>query len=139
MAHQWQQDIGTPPRHGYHNGEWAQKMEEIGLIPSNTGQPGGKRTGQRMSHYIDRDGRFMAAFQKMPKHCLLPWASGSEIEVGPLAGPPRNVRLTCPSCAVHVWIKPKRVGHPVGCLACGELFLTDEALRVRKEGRHEDD
>jgi hypothetical protein len=33
-------------------------MEEVGLIPSSTGAPGGKRTGQSMSHYIDPDGKF---------------------------------------------------------------------------------
>jgi hypothetical protein len=27
-------------------------MESIGLVPSNTGLPGGKRTGQQMTHYI---------------------------------------------------------------------------------------
>ena len=28
-------------------------METLGLIPSDTGRPGGKRTGQRMGHYIE--------------------------------------------------------------------------------------
>ena len=37
-------------------------MQEIGLIPSDTGQPCGKTTGQRVSHYIKDDGNFS-------KHC----------------------------------------------------------------------
>lgn len=58
MCHQWQAHFGTPSRGGYHNAEWARKMEEIGLIPSSTGRPGGARTGQVMSDYIDPEGRF---------------------------------------------------------------------------------
>ena len=66
MVHQWQQDHGTPPRRCYHDREWADKMQEIGLIPSDTGEPGGRRTGQSVSHYIDPDGRFIKAFNQMP-------------------------------------------------------------------------
>jgi hypothetical protein len=31
MAHLWQQEHGTPGRRGYHNEEWARKMDELGL------------------------------------------------------------------------------------------------------------
>lgn len=58
MVHQWQQHFGTPSRGGYHNKEWANKMESIGLMPSSTGSPGGKRTGQKMSDYIIEGGVF---------------------------------------------------------------------------------
>ena len=33
-------------------------MQEIGLMPSNTGQPGGGKTGQQMTHYVIEDGPF---------------------------------------------------------------------------------
>ncbi|MDY6980135.1 MAG: hypothetical protein SV201_09650 [Pseudomonadota bacterium] len=33
-------------------------MKEVGLIPSDTGQPGGKETGMLVSHYIDPAGPF---------------------------------------------------------------------------------
>ena len=33
-------------------------MESIGLMPSSTGEPGGKRTGDRMSDYPIPGGRF---------------------------------------------------------------------------------
>ena len=49
-----------PGRTGYHNREWASKMLEVGLVPSDTGQPGGKQTGQHMTHYIDPKGRIRA-------------------------------------------------------------------------------
>src|SRR3954447_10223192 len=58
MVHLWQHHHGMPGRRGYHNREWAAKMREIGLIPSDTGQPGGKETGQKVSHHIEEGGRF---------------------------------------------------------------------------------
>jgi hypothetical protein len=33
-------------------------MESLGLMPSDTDQPGGKRTGQRVSDYIFVGGKF---------------------------------------------------------------------------------
>lgn len=45
QVHAWQQVHGKAPRRAYHDREWAGKMKEIGLQPSNTGKPGGKETG----------------------------------------------------------------------------------------------
>ena len=73
MAHQWQQDFGKPSRSGYHNAEWANKMEQIGLMPSATGEPGGARVGQRMTHYVIEDGPFAKAYAAMPADWLLPF------------------------------------------------------------------
>lgn len=61
QCHMWQQEYGRPSRSGYHNREWADKMESVGLMPSSTGEPGGKRTGQHMSDYALPRGRFLAA------------------------------------------------------------------------------
>lgn len=57
-CHVWQYHFGQPGRRGYHNKEWADKMESIGLMPSNTGEPGGARTGEHMTHYIIPGGPF---------------------------------------------------------------------------------
>lgn len=62
MAHAWQYHFGKPGRRGYHNLEWAAKMDELGLTPSATGKPGGKRVGERMSHYIVDGGAFDVAY-----------------------------------------------------------------------------
>ncbi|UOP05258.1 SprT-like domain-containing protein [Conchiformibius kuhniae] len=59
MCHLWQQHFGKPGRRGYHNKEWADKMEAIGLMPSDTHKPGGKRTGEHMGDYIIENGLFM--------------------------------------------------------------------------------
>lgn len=58
MCHQWQYHHGKHSRAGYHNKEWGNQMEFIGLIPSATGEPGSKKTGQCMADYPQKDGRF---------------------------------------------------------------------------------
>jgi len=58
MAHLWQHHFGSPGRGRYHNKEWAEKMLAIGLTPSDTGLPGGKMTGQKVSHFITPGGAF---------------------------------------------------------------------------------
>lgn len=58
MCHGWQFNFGKPSRRTYHNKEWADKMESVGLMPSNTGLPGGKRVGQKMADYSIEDGPF---------------------------------------------------------------------------------
>lgn len=58
MVHLWQQHFGRPSRTCYHNTQWANKMESLGLMPSETGQPGGKRTGQKMGDYVIPGARF---------------------------------------------------------------------------------
>ncbi len=133
MVHQWQQDFGRPSRRGYHNLEWADKMEEVGVIPSDNGMPEGSRTGQRVSHYIDIDGKFAKALTRMPKEFALPWLT-REVEL--LAEKPKQlkkIKLTCPECEVSVWIEVINADHEVTCGECGDLFLTKEALRERKE------
>src|SRR5215471_15544541 len=61
MVHLEQHHFGKPSRRGYHNKEWAAWMDRVGLIPSTTGKPDGRRTGQSMSHYIQPGGRFEKA------------------------------------------------------------------------------
>lgn len=59
MVHHWQQHSGSPSPSNPHNREWGSKMESLGLMPSSTGLPGGKRTGRTVSHYILPDGHFI--------------------------------------------------------------------------------
>ncbi len=60
QCHLWQHVLGHhKSRSGYHNREWADKMESIGLIPSSTGEPGGSKTGQSMSDYPQQGGEFL--------------------------------------------------------------------------------
>ncbi|EBR7327633.1 sprT domain-containing protein [Salmonella enterica] len=59
QCHMWQFHFGNPSRKGYHNAQWAAKMELVGLMPSSTGQPGGNKVGQSMNDYPIPGGRFM--------------------------------------------------------------------------------
>lgn len=107
MAHHWQQEFGKPSRRGYHNEEWAAKMEELGLMPSSTAAPGGARTGYRVSHYIIDGGPFARAFEKMPREYLLPWLCWEG--QGARAKKPRQpskVKFTCEVCGSNAWGKP---------------------------------
>ncbi|WP_394213489.1 SprT-like domain-containing protein [Enterovibrio calviensis] len=65
MCHLWQNEHGKPSRGGYHNKEWAAKMQEIGLMPSSTGKVGGAVTGQFMGDYIVDGGRFESALNQL--------------------------------------------------------------------------
>lgn len=65
MCHLWQAHFGTPGRGRYHNHEWADKMESIGLMPSHTGEPGGRRVGDRMADYVIPGGRFSAEVSRL--------------------------------------------------------------------------
>ncbi|RBA25503.1 SprT-like domain-containing protein [Herminiimonas fonticola] len=58
QCHLWQHEFGNPSRSGYHNREWAEKMESIGLMPSSSAQVGGRKVGQKMSDYVIDGGVF---------------------------------------------------------------------------------
>jgi hypothetical protein len=103
MAHVWQQTHGRPPRKGYHDREWAVKMLEIGLQPSNTGEPGGKETGQSMSHYILPDRRYSKVFAKLAATGFQPhWQSAPAIQQGKAKKASKN-KYTCPQCGQNAW------------------------------------
>lgn len=116
MAHLWQQEHGAPGRRGYHNEEWAAKMDALGLVPSSTAAPGGARTGYRVSHYVDEGGAFARLFAAMPREFLLPWLcwepTGADGKKKPR--PASKVKYTCPGCAANAW------GKPALALVCGE-------------------
>lgn len=110
MVHCWQQEQGTPSARGYHNKEWAAKMDEVGLSPSDTAAAGGARVGFKMSHYIAKDGPFARAFEKMPRAHLLPWSSwepdGGRSKGGSPSSPKSKLKYTCSACGANAWGKP---------------------------------
>src|SRR3954464_9396682 len=79
MVHLWQHHTGKPPRKGYHDKEWATKMREIGLIPTDTGEVGGKETGQKMTHVINENGRFAEPRLRLFKNILKSFRHLSEL------------------------------------------------------------
>lgn len=104
MAHLWQQHFDKPPRGGYHDKRWGRKMDEIGLMPTNTGKPGGKRTGQQMTHYIIPEGPFDLACKEF-------LASGKKLNWNSRPLPtaqsrPSKAKFSCPDCGQNAWAKP---------------------------------
>lgn len=147
MVHLWQFHFGFPSRTGYHNKEWARKMEEIGLMPSDTGMPGGRITGQQMNDYPLPGGRFIQVVKGLAKEERLqtlwvdkysmPPNSKKRLKdlqeildsvlmetietdtqlIEPGAGPRGKTKYTCPKCETNVW------GKPALSLVCGDCKL----------------
>jgi predicted SprT family Zn-dependent metalloprotease len=131
MAHLWRHVQPNPPRNGYHDTQWADMMESIGLMPSATAAPGGQRTGYKMSHYIVAGGAFEVAFEAMPESCRLPYVCGVDEDAIGKKGKAkakakeaaRKVKLkySCPECELNVW---GRAGLRLRCEACDEELAT---------------
>lgn len=139
MCHQWQFDFGENfLRSTYHDTEWAEKMVEVGLIPSDTGEPGGKPTGQKVSHYIDPQGRFIKAVRKMPKDVILPWRSiGPKDDEKPKKPRRKKQVFICLGCRIKIWCEKPDLN--ASCEDCGERFLTPEELKEELLSRGGDD
>lgn len=108
QAHLWQYQYGKrKSRNGYHNREWADKMEEIGLMPSTTGAEGGSRTGQSCSHYIIEEGPFYwdCADFLMCTDALL-FLSLPVFTVRTDSKKKNKIAYRCPSCGQKAWAKP---------------------------------
>jgi predicted SprT family Zn-dependent metalloprotease len=108
MVHLWQHHFGKPPTKSYHDKHWAAKMREIGLIPTATGEKGGKETGQKMSHLIAEDGNFKRACQSLlAQHPAILYSDRAvaedKIRKKKLAS---KTKYTCPTCGLNAWAKP---------------------------------
>ena len=146
MRHLWQEDFGKPSRNNYHNKQWAAKMIEIGLMPSDTGEPGGKTTGQQMTHYILDGGLFDQVFNTLKAEDLENlrlkyrprFASGTLPVTVTVTGGDKDgqepggsqpqepksgkrVKYTC-GCGNNVW---GRAGLWIKCEECNMFFLED--------------
>ncbi len=98
-------------------------MELVGLIPSNTVEPGGKTTGQQMTHYVTKDGPFERAFLKMPESVSLPWLTGSLPDNARTPSKNKNkVKYVC-ECGITVWGKADL---QILCGECDEQFMQQE-------------
>lgn len=126
MCHLWQAHFGEKlPRNGYHNREWGLKMQQVGLIPSSTGQPGGKSTGVNMSHYIQEGGAFdqsCSAF--LSEGFVIPWRAATLSEAEKARKKTQRAsktKFTCGGCGQNAWAKPEAK------LLCGECEAEMEA------------
>ena len=141
MVHQFQQVTGQPGRGRYHNKQWGMMMEAVGLMPSHTGQPGGDKTGDSMSHYIIENGLFENTCKKMlSKDFRLSWydrfpplseipmdpdsPNPTDIDLEPVTRTKNKIKYTCPTCKTNVWGKPDLN------LICGD---DDEPFEAQEE------
>ena len=132
MVHAWQQHFGKPSRRSYHNKEWSDLMESIGLMPSDTGKEGGKRVGQKMADYVIEGGRFLNSFESLRSKAFnLTWRDRYPVreqiqqlhngaiealtpeamaEAGIVVALPKSIptreKFMCPKCAASAWGKP---------------------------------
>jgi len=114
MVHLWQYAFASPGRGRYHNKECGDKMESLGLMPSNTGQADGKRTGDRMSHYIIDGGPYSRAATKLlGKGYAIPWLERQHEKSSSVAG--KRIKYTCPDCGINAWGKS---GLLISCVDC---------------------
>ena len=136
MVHLRQQHFGKPSRGGYHNAEWAEMMKAIGLHPSNTGEPGGKEVGQKVSHYIVDGGPFdlaCAGFLAAGGAISYAdrWDDGDAAKKKTRAKKAASkTRFTCPTCGANAWAKAAArllCAGPAEGEECMALMLAEEA------------
>ena len=118
ICHHFHYCYGQPGINGYHNIEFSQIMLMVGLVCSATGQPGGRITGYKMSHYVIPGGPFEEALLEMPENFLAPFKPVLEIDNG-IINPKKvektkkekiqknKVKYSCVECSnVTVWGRP---------------------------------
>lgn len=116
MTHVWEEVAGSAGRGSYHNRKWAEKMKEVGLQPTSTGAPGGKETGQSVTHLIVPGGQYQKAYAKLQTTGLkLQWES-APLDSQAKAKAASKTKFTCPDCGQNAW------GKPDSLLLCGICY-----------------
>jgi predicted SprT family Zn-dependent metalloprotease len=116
MVHLQQHCFFTPAKAPHHNKEWAQLMKDVGLYPSSTRQPGGRETGNKVSHYIMKGEAFdRACTRLLATGFTLTWGSG-EPQVAKSKKQGKRVKYICPACQQACW------GKHEGKYICGACF-----------------
>jgi predicted SprT family Zn-dependent metalloprotease len=143
MVHLWQRHFGKPGRGAYHNAEFAEMMQNLGLIP--TAKEGGKRVGDSISHSIEPGGRFARVVEELVNSG---WALTLS-EAPPSSGPAcdssgtenrsgarrsgKRTKYTCAHGDVAVWA---RAGAEV---LCGRHLVRMEPAKAPGTGGLQDE
>jgi len=125
MTHMWKQHFGKKRcKGGYHCKEWGAKMDLLGLPPSNTGKPGGRRTGYQMMHYIEKDGVFDKACQSLlSQGFAMNWGFAQQQLINRENEKDKRqknkAKYSCQICGLNAWAKPQV---KIACVTCSALM-----------------
>lgn len=143
MCHHYQKYFSKEPSRSYHNRDFANIMKAAGLYPSHTGAPGGRETGQHMSHYVIEGGLFDVACKEllaMEEHVFYQDRLALQKQVQKLGGdedggegegeggesePTKSTgraKFVCPGCELKATAKPS------ANLICGDCKMTMETV-----------
>lgn len=151
MCHLWREVLGPRNRNGsngtrwYHCRAWGRKMEEIGLMPSHTGKPEGRKTGYQMLEYVIEGGKFERLAKELLQNgmhidwrdaetpiaapqaseelpdlegmLLMPEGGVAQPSQKPSKKTPKRVKYECPICELKAYAKP------TARLICGDCNL----------------
>lgn len=118
----WQEDLGKPGKTtGWHNLDWANKMEMVGLMPSKSGKEGGQKTGWGMDFYILDEGKFINSFNKIKDTTYLPFMLQEEnlIQKSKSSKSGKKATYGC-QCGNKIWGKS---GLAIQCKKCKEDYM----------------
>jgi hypothetical protein len=97
----------------------------IGLTPTHNGQPGGRRTGQQVSHWINAGGALaISCAEFVADRSSTIYSDQSEESEARKRKAVSKTKYTCSLCSTNAWAKPNT--RPI----CGEC---DEALEPQTQ------
>ncbi len=119
QVHVQQFYLGNRPERGnFHDREWGDMMEKIGLMPSNTGEKGGRKLGVKMSHWIIPNGKFEIYCKEFLQDKKINWQN---VRINESAKQTRNrtpkLKYKCPDCEKSVSSKDEI---KVMCMSCNQ-------------------
>jgi hypothetical protein len=96
-------------------------MISIGLVPSDTGEPGGNMTGQGMTHYIEESGRFdNCTDELLGSGWKLNYMRESDPEAAAKKKRETKTKYSCPECGLNAWGK---LGINLVCGGCDRAMI----------------
>ncbi len=137
--------FGQPSSRGYHNEAFAESMITVGLMPSSTGKPGGRKTGPCMSDYVIEGGPFAHSYEQFVEAgYAIRWASipicgngqeqtavnDGQTSTGYTSTEERErdqkrrskTKYHCSVCGLNAWAKPKA---KLACVTCATVMRED--------------
>lgn len=129
QVHALAAQYGHPAHNGYHTKLWGAYMERIGLVPSHTGAPGGRRTGVHVSHYVQPDGPFARACADLIAggfdisfvgRCAVMREKSASNDNRRKSKKASKTRFSCPACDANAWGKANL---RINCRPCGQPMV----------------